>query len=128
MVIHFLAKGRCPVWLNEGLAQVAERRIEDPPLAALEKAVRNGSLLPFARLERPFTGLPRQQVRLAYEQSYSLVRYMLQQFQFYNINEILAALAAGQPLGRAIAQGLEEYAVDYEGLRQQWRADLEGSL
>jgi len=124
VAIHFLTRGRCPVWLNEGLAEVAERRYDDPPLDALRQALRNDVLLPFERLEGSFAGLPAEQVPLAYEQSYSLVRYMLENFHYYKMTELLGALGEGRSTGEAIAGALGQFGMRYGTLQEQWRRSI----
>jgi tetratricopeptide (TPR) repeat protein len=128
VAIHFMARGRCPVWINEGLAEVAERRIVNPPLDALRRALRKDALLPFGRLEKSFAGLPAEEVLLAYEQSYSLVQYILENFHYYRMTEILAAMGEGRSIGEAIAEGLGQFGISYDTLQSQWRRSVEESL
>jgi len=124
VVVRYLAAGRCPDWLNEGLAEMAGREHYAPSLRRLRRALEREELLSFEQLESSFSGLPRDQIELAYQQSYSLVRYMIDQFHWYKMAELLRALGAGQSLGAAIDQVLGEYAVDYAGLQDAWRHDL----
>jgi hypothetical protein len=120
VAVHFLARGRCPVWLNEGLAQIAERRHHDPPLRALVAAVEEGRALAFEPLERSFAGLSREEAQLAYEQSYSLTAYMVEQYHWYKMAELLAALGEGLPMGEAVNAVLGEYGVNYVSLQAAW--------
>lgn len=125
VVARFLTRGRCPVWLNEGLAEVAEREHHDPPLEALAAAAAEGRLLSWERLAGPFDGLSPEEVRLAYEQSYSMVRYMLEQYQWYKLNDLLAALGDGRSIAEAVSLALGEYGVTYASLQDAWRRQLE---
>jgi len=124
VVVRYLTAGRCPVWLNEGLAEVAGREFENPPLGRLRAALRRNELIPFSRLESSFASLSPEQAELAYQQSYSLVAYMIEQFHWYKISELLRILGEGQPIAVAVEQVLGEFAVDYQGLQAAWRRDV----
>lgn len=126
VAVRYLAAGRSPVWLNEGLAEVAGRQHHDPPLGRLRAALNRNELIPFERLESSFAGLPAGQVELAYQQSYSLVRYLLDQFHWYKMAELLRALGEGKSMAVAIDQVLGEFAVDYAGLQAAWRREEAG--
>jgi len=124
VVVRYLAGGRCPNWLNEGLAEMAGREYYAPPLHRLRRALEHDELLSFERLESSFADLSIEQAELAYQQSYSLVRYMVDQFYWYKMAELLRALGAGHSLEAAIDQVLGEYAVDYGDLQAAWRRKL----
>jgi tetratricopeptide (TPR) repeat protein len=124
VAVHFLTRGRCPVWLNEGLAQIAERRHHDPPLTALAAAVEEVKPLPFEPLETSFVGLSREEAQLAYEQSYSLTAYMIQQYHWYKMSELLGALGEGLTLEDAISAVLGEYGMNYASLQAAWHRQL----
>lgn len=124
VALHYLTGGRCPLWLNEGLAEVAERRYFDPPLQALPAAAVADKLLPWSRIERSFEGLSPAEVKLAYEQSYSLVSFFIGQYGWHKMADVLAEIAAGRPAPEAIGRALADYAVDYDTFLTQWRARL----
>jgi Flp pilus assembly protein TadD len=121
VVVRYMTSGRCPVWLNEGLAEVAGRQHHDAPLDRLRRGQSGNGLIPFERLESSFAALPSEQAELAYQQSYSLVHYMLDQFQWYKMAELLRALGEGKSITGAVDQVLGEFAVDYAGLQAAWR-------
>lgn len=126
VVVRYLTAGRSPLWLNEGLAEVAGRQHHDPPLGRLRAALNRNEPIPFERLESSFAGLPAGQVELAYQQSYSFVRYLLDQFHWYKMAELLGALGEGKSIAAAIDQVLGEFAVDYAGLQAAWRREEAG--
>ena len=41
-IVHDLAKGRCPMWLNEGIATLQEARVRAPDLTRAREALRAG--------------------------------------------------------------------------------------
>jgi tetratricopeptide (TPR) repeat protein len=120
VAVHFLTRGRCPAWLNEGLAQIAERRHHDPPLTALAAAVDEVKSLVFEPLETSFIGLSREEAQLAYEQSYSLTAYMIEQYHWYKMAELLAALGEGLSMEEAVSAVLGEYGTNYASLQAAW--------
>lgn len=126
VVVRYLTAGRCPVWLNEGLAEVAGRQYHDLPLSRLRAALNRNDLIAFERLESSFASLPAGQVELAYQQSYSFVHYLLDQFHWYKMAELLKVLGEGNSIATAIDQVLGEFAVDYAGLQATWRREEAG--
>ncbi|MCS6883834.1 MAG: hypothetical protein RMM17_09415 [Acidobacteriota bacterium] len=69
--VHFKSKGRCPTWLNEGLAQLLEGRSPDIVwLASLQ------SLPKLSTLSTAFTGLSSVEARIAYAYSLAAVEVL----------------------------------------------------
>jgi tetratricopeptide (TPR) repeat protein len=124
VAVRFLARGRCPVWFNEGLAEIAERRHHDPPLKILADAAREEKLLPFGRLEKSFAGLSREEAVLAYEQAYSMVKYLVEEYQWYKVTDLLVALGQGDSMAEAVERVLGEYGLTYASLQEAWRGRL----
>ncbi len=54
VIVHFMAGRNVPVWLNEGLAELAGRRIDSTPLTDLTAASEAGRLLEWRDLVKPF--------------------------------------------------------------------------
>jgi len=121
VVVFELAKGNCPTWLNEGLAELEGRKELNPPMAELGRAAKQGSFIPFTSLEGPFSSLSGRQVSLAYQQSYSLANYMAASYGLHKVQEILRLVGAGISIAEAIRQGLADYGLDYPGLVEEWR-------
>jgi tetratricopeptide (TPR) repeat protein len=88
-----LSKGKAPVWLNEGLAQVAEETNDEGRTNRLRMALADGSLLTLAELEGGFTRFDRDQASLAYSQAYFAAKYLLDQRGGYNVRRLLEAMA-----------------------------------
>ena len=101
-----LSKGKAPVWLNEGLAQVAEETDDLGRRNRLRMAVANGSVLPLADLEGGFTRFDRDQASLAYSQAYFAAKYLLDQKGGYNVRRLLEAMATAADLDAAFRQAL----------------------
>jgi len=101
-----LSKGKAPVWLNEGLAQVAEETTDDGRTNRLRMAVADGNLLTLADLESGFTRFDRDQASLAYSQAYFASKYLLDQKGGYNVRRLLEAMATTDTIDAAFRQAL----------------------
>ena len=120
-VVRELTKGTCPVWLNEGIAELQGRLENNTPLTALRRAVKGGGLLPLQSLEGPFTSLDGSKVRLAYEQSYAVVNFMVSRYGWYRVRAVLVAVGSGVPVGEAIAREFVDLGLTYDGLVGEWQ-------
>lgn len=125
VLVQDLTSGNCPVWLNEGLAEVEGRRELNRPLTELENAVREKTLLPLPQLEHSFSSLPAKSASLAYQQSFSLVRYLISAYGWHKVKDILLVLGTGKKIPVAVSTALADLSVDYNGLYQEWLSSLE---
>ena len=124
VLVHFLANRNVPVWLNEGLAELAGRRIYPVPLVDLKKALDESQLLPWEDLAAPFSGLASDRVRLGYEQSYSLVHFMVDRFGWHKMTQLLELLGTRKEWQAAIAEVYRDYGLDWPAILAEWRASL----
>lgn len=104
LLIHHLVQDICPVWLNEGLAQSIARPMFPSERLYLQQAARKGQLLSFLELSKPFSQLSTKQRKLAYIQSAAIVEFLIQQFGFPLIRQLLHRLSNGIPAEIAIEQ------------------------
>jgi len=125
VLVHFMAHRHVPVWLNEGLAEISARRIEFAPLAVLPEAIASDRLMNWDVLGKPFFRLPHQQVRLAYEQSYSLARFMVDSYGWHHMADLLQRLGRRQPWQTAVAAVYQGYGLDWPAILTEWRARLD---
>lgn len=118
VLVGYLARGPIPVWLNEGLAEIAGRRYVAPPSPeAGERAV-----VPWPELEESFEHLDSSQVRDAYEQSYFMVDYLIERFGRYKINELVVAAGREKDFSKVVDDVYGEFQVDYVTLKEEWSA------
>jgi len=125
VLVHFMAGRNVPVWLNEGLAEIAGRRINPTPLADLSAAVESGQLLDWQTLASPFSGLASDRVPLAYEQGYSLASFMVENYGWHNISELLKNLGKRQEWSLAVADVYREYGLDWPAILNEWQAGID---
>jgi tetratricopeptide (TPR) repeat protein len=121
VVVRELTKGNCPVWLNEGLAEIEGRREFDPPLTALKQAATGNALLSLSSLTGSFASLQGKSVDLAYQQSYSLVRYMTSTYGWHTIKELLTALGEGATFDTAAARAYRGAGRTFPEIAAEWR-------
>jgi len=125
VVVRELTHGNCPLWLNEGIAEMFGRKQFSPPMTGLDRAVRSHEYLDFKKLESGFSGLAAKDANLAYQQSYSLVNYLVTTYGWYRVTAILTALGEGLAIEDAIAKALGDYSLTYTGVVQEWRESME---
>jgi len=78
----FSLTSRCPVWLNEGLAEYFSSGPAQP--------VQNR--LPLNTLDRPFVSLPPDSARSAYRSSHAAVTTLIERYGMYRLKELLSKL------------------------------------
>ncbi|MFA7059560.1 MAG: tetratricopeptide repeat protein [Pedobacter sp.] len=125
VVVFDLTRGNCPLWLNEGIAEMFGRRQYNRPLAELGRAARKENLVDFRKLEAGFSNLPALEASLAYQQSYAMVNYLVTTYGWHRVNQILAGLGNGMNVEEAIASALKDYSLTYAGLMQEWNRYME---
>ncbi len=122
-VIYSLTKGSCPIWLNEGLAKYSEIKIEDNKLSRLRAALKNDSLIPLNELNQAFSfNSSADKAALAYEEAYSIVKYIIYRYNFWHIREILEKLAGGENFEDALDKSIY---INFKRLEENWREFLE---
>lgn len=125
VIVQDITSGNCPMWLNEGLAELQGRREMSHPLKELEAAVKQKSLLPLSQLEKSFSALPAKEAALAYQQSHSLVAYLISTFGWHKVKDILVQLGTGRKISAAVSTALSDLSVDYNGVYQEWLSSVE---
>ncbi|MSQ14425.1 MAG: hypothetical protein EXR50_00975 [Dehalococcoidia bacterium] len=120
MVIHQLADGpysSLPAWLDEGLAMNAEKVVPQGYISELKKGIQTDELISVQSLGG-VTGEPKD-VMLFYGQSYSIVKFLVDNYGRGKIVEILNVLKTGTLINEALKQ---VYGFDVDGLDAKWRA------
>ena len=118
-LIEDLGQGRCPIWLNEGMAEYQGRTQLSGTVDRLKRAHTEERLIPWSELGGHFSGsLPGEEVALAYEESYGIVAYVAGRYGFWRFRRLLKALGDGSTWEEAFN---EEFHMKPSRIEQQWR-------
>ncbi len=112
--------GDIPLWLNEGLSEYAEGPMPDYYKQILDAAVKDNSLISIKSLS---SGFPTSSsgASLAYAQSNSIVRYLIDTYGWEKIRQLLAVFKEGSTYDKGL---MTVYSFDMDGLDAEWRASL----
>lgn len=101
--VKFKSQGRCPTWLNEGLAQVMEGKVSSEYQVPLTKLAASGHLPPLQLLSGSFVGLSDGQALVAY--AYSLAATEILTERGLNVAvQILEDLSQNNSIDTALAR------------------------
>ncbi|HEX2711324.1 MAG TPA: hypothetical protein VHM88_03745, partial [Candidatus Acidoferrales bacterium] len=109
-------RGRCPVWLQEGLAQWMEGQRSSESAEALVAAKERGGGIPLAALEGTWMNLPEQAVSYAYAWSLAVVENVVNTYGTGDIVRVLDRLPA-EP--SAEAASIRVLRMDYAELERE---------
>ena len=118
--INQATQGRCPQWLNEGIAQMLEPRSLSggAALAQLFKADRE---VPLNVLEGGFSSFSGDQAQLAYMESLATVSYIRDRYGMSDVLRILDRLGQGESVESALRSTIH---CDYRQLQEETGASL----
>ncbi|MBX7144962.1 MAG: hypothetical protein K1X79_10960 [Oligoflexia bacterium] len=128
-VLHAMTKGRCPGWIDEGLAQWSEGS-ENP---ALRPAMRDwlavNQLVPFRLLQGGFTKLDTAMVPAAYGQSLYASKSIIAAFGFSKLRAYFDKLRDGESKEESFIRAFGMSEADFEqrfgtGLREMFHAHV----
>lgn len=128
VVVYELTRGNVPTWLNEGLAEYEGRKYFNPPMASLGRKAKQGTYLSVPSLEGPFTSLGNNEALLAYQQSYSMVNFMIATYGWFNVKEILLNLGKKMSIEMAIKNALSGFGLDYAAMVQEWQVYMKNEF
>jgi tetratricopeptide (TPR) repeat protein len=114
--INQLSVGRCPQWLNEGIAQLLEPKTLSSRGSTLSRIFRDHDDVPFNMLESGFMRLTPQQAVLAYEESLAVVEYINGTYGISDLQRILQRLGEGNSTETALRSTIH---TDYGRLRDE---------
>jgi tetratricopeptide (TPR) repeat protein len=124
VVVGELTKGNCPTWLNEGLAEVEGRKEFNPAMPELAGAAKTGAFFSFNALGKSLSSLKTKDAILAYQQSYSMVNFMISAYGWHKVRETLVNLGAGMRFEAAIAGAFADFGLDFAAIVKEWQEHM----
>jgi len=121
--VFHLSGSRCPIWLNEGLAEYQENKIQPVVLAPLKAAARKKALIDINTLIlQDVTQLSSSEdVLIFYLQSFSIVDYLITKYRVFKVKELLTELREGTAFEAAFEKVYLRTFLDFAG---DWRKTL----
>ena len=119
--INQMTRGRCPTWLNEGVAQMEEPRSvgsEAHQLALIYRANRN---VPLNQLEGGFTSYSGIAASMAYLESLAAVEYIRDIYSMSSVSMVLKRIGEGMSTEAALRAAIHS---GYAALDQELGARL----
>jgi len=125
--INQLSAGRCPHWLNEGIAQFLEPKSlggDGHQLALLFKAQRN---IPLNVLEGSFMNFSGVEAYVAYAESLAAVAYINDSYGMSDVQRILQLLSQGSSTEAALRSTIHSDYGQFESDLSKYLADRYGT-
>ena len=111
--VRAITRGRCPTWLNEGIAQMEEERSSGRYAETLAQMFRDGEAVPLRYLEGSFMGLNSAQASVAYAESLAATEYLRSAYGMRALRQMLDLLNDGvspeAALRRATGASYDEF-------------------
>ena len=94
--------GRCPTWLNEGIAQAVEPKSLSSNGRRLAQLFREQHAIPYNALEGSFMRFSSGEAVLAYDESLAAVQYIADTYGMSDVERVLERLAEGSSTEAAL--------------------------
>jgi hypothetical protein len=93
--INQLSRGKCPQWLNEGVAQLMEPRTAAPYGSILARLFADQHEVPLNLLEGSFMNLGGKEAAVAYVQSLAVTEYIRDTYGMDDLRRVLERIGEG---------------------------------
>jgi tetratricopeptide (TPR) repeat protein len=114
--LRSLAGGRCPTWLNEGMAQLMEPRSSSSYAPRLSVLFQERKAIPFSALEGSYTHFSDMQAQVAYAESLSGVEFLRDRYGMGEVLRMLRNIGYGAEPEMALRQST---GMDYSAFAQR---------
>ncbi|HVH86579.1 MAG TPA: peptidase MA family metallohydrolase [Terriglobales bacterium] len=113
--------GKCPVWLNEGFAQLVEPQSAARYRSQLARLFADGKQAPLQSLEGSFIGYDSSHAAVAYVESLAYVEYIRDTYGMNRISDMMRYLSEGQSSEEALKSATHN---DYSQLEDEFARHL----
>ncbi|HUJ79677.1 MAG TPA: tetratricopeptide repeat protein [Nitrospiria bacterium] len=127
VIVHELSDNRAPTWLNEGLAVYFEGLASGNLPGSQENSTRSiahltpGALIPLTALHGSFLEFTSNQAALAYAESFSATRFLIDRYGLPRVKELLQQLSASHPFDQTFET---VFFLPYHDFEHLWQATL----
>jgi tetratricopeptide (TPR) repeat protein len=121
--VNVLSLGRCPEWLNEGVAQMLEPQSLGPRAAGLARLYRSEHEIPLNSLEHGFSSFNGAEAHLAYDEALAAAEYMRSHYGMGDVLRVLQEIGRGDSVEASLRSVLHS---DYAHLEDEIRAYVIG--
>ena len=119
-----MSRGLCPAWLNEGLAEYEEAKVEAPDLRIMRAAIKTNTLYPLSTLFAK-TGLVEVmdplEVQLFYVEAYAVVKYIAERYSMFHVKKMLELFRQGKDSFEVVQEVLKISPLELEN---RWKESL----
>jgi tetratricopeptide (TPR) repeat protein len=119
--VEQITLGRCPQWLNEGIAQMLEPRSLNRGGAFMAQMFKTEREIPLNALEGGFSSLSGTQADVVYMESLATVSYIRDRYGMSDVLRILDKLGQGESIESALRSTIH---CDYRQLQEETGAAL----
>lgn len=120
-ILHRIAGNNVPAWLHEGIAQYKDGVDDSEVRNTLKYAVTNNLLIRITHLKAGFVNLDNSQVKIAYAESLNFIEYLIDNYGFYTILDILNNFSNYSSLDELFTS---VYNLDLSQLENSWQEQL----
>jgi len=119
--VHFLTHNRCPLWINEGIAEYESEAWDKNKEAQISEALQKGTFIPLKELSAVLKNISSAQLGLAYCEALSVVKFIADRHGVYNLRRILDSIDAGDDSDKALSKTISR---DMAALEEEWKKSL----
>jgi tetratricopeptide (TPR) repeat protein len=112
--VYQMSLGRCPTWLNEGLAQWMEGKRSGENARGLVMAYERKQYIPLERLSGPWNSLPAPVVGYAYAWGLAAVEFIMSRSGAWGISRLFANFNSASSFEAAMGAALQTNYEDLE--------------
>lgn len=121
-LLHRIAGNNVPAWLHEGVAQYKDGLDDTEVRNTLRNAVINNLVIPINQLNAGFVNLnDNTKVKIAYAESLGFIEYLIDNYGFYTILDILNSFKNYSSLDELFTS---VYNIDLKHLENNWLEHL----
>ena len=119
-----ISRGQCPAWLNEGIAEYEEEKVEAPNLRVFRAAIKTNALFPIADLLDRGKILEIKdplEAEVFYQQSHQFVKYLVARYGMFQVKKMLELFGEGKDSLEVIETVLRVSPLELE---KRWKETL----